>query len=117
MSGISDRPLLRASQILPWALCESDSNRLDVFNGILLISHLDAAFDAALISFDVEGRPMISKHLSIEAAAILDASLKNKAITLTERHQVYLGHHRSRFHAKAGSELYAPGGLGPLPPA
>jgi len=101
VTGISDRPLLRGSHILPWALCETDSQRLDVFNGILLISHLDAAFDAALVSFDVDGTPMISKHLSMEAAAILGASLKNQAIPLTERHQVYLGHHRSRFHGLA----------------
>jgi putative restriction endonuclease len=101
VTGISDRPLLRASHILPWALCETEDQRLDVFNGILLIAHLDAAFDAALVSFDVDGRPIISKRLSKEAACMLGVSLKKQAIPLTDRHQVYLRHHRSRFHALA----------------
>jgi hypothetical protein len=35
--------LLRASHIKPWADCASDAERLDVFNGILLAPHLDAA--------------------------------------------------------------------------
>src|ERR1700730_2948398 len=29
----------------PWAMCDSDEQRLDVFNGILLTAHVDAAFD------------------------------------------------------------------------
>lgn len=37
--------LLRASHIKPWADCSTDTERLDVFNGLLLAAHLDAAFD------------------------------------------------------------------------
>jgi putative restriction endonuclease len=35
--------LLRASHIRPWAECDDDEQRLDVFNGLLLISALNAA--------------------------------------------------------------------------
>jgi putative restriction endonuclease len=49
ISGIGDRALLRASHTKPWADCETDEERLDVYNGFLLAAHLDAAFDAALI--------------------------------------------------------------------
>ena len=52
ISGISDRALLRASHAKPWAECETDEERLDVYNGFLLAAHLDAAFDAALMTFD-----------------------------------------------------------------
>jgi hypothetical protein len=58
VTGVSDRALLRASHILPWSQCESNDQRLDVFNGILLVAHLDAAFDALLLSFDENGRPL-----------------------------------------------------------
>jgi hypothetical protein len=36
LTGISDAALLRASHIIPWAECESDAERLDVHNGLLL---------------------------------------------------------------------------------
>jgi predicted restriction endonuclease len=104
VTGVSDRALLRASHILPWSKCERDDQRLDVFNGILLVAHLDAAFDAALLSFDENGIPCLSKILSKEAASLLVHSLKCcQAIALTDRHQTYLQHHRLRFRAIAGS--------------
>ncbi len=56
LTGIGDRAMLRASHIRPWAECASDAERLDVFNGVLLAAHLDAAFDRHLISFTTEGR-------------------------------------------------------------
>ncbi len=52
VTGIADRPLLRASRTKPWALCATDEERFDVDNGFLL----DAAFDAALITFNEGGR-------------------------------------------------------------
>ena len=48
LTGISDRPLLRASHTVPWSECESDAERLDVHNGLLLSALWDAAFDRAL---------------------------------------------------------------------
>ena len=47
LTGISDRPLLRASHTIPWSECESDAERLDVHNGLLLSALWDAAFDRA----------------------------------------------------------------------
>src|ERR1019366_1887524 len=45
-TGLAVTELLRASHIKPWAKCDSDAERLDVFNGLLLAPHLDAVFDA-----------------------------------------------------------------------
>jgi putative restriction endonuclease len=56
--------LLRASHIKPWARCETDAERLDVYNGLLLAAHLDAAFDVGLISFSDEGAILISAHFT-----------------------------------------------------
>jgi hypothetical protein len=73
-----DRPLLRASHILGWSVCESDEQRLDVYNGILLCAHLDAAFDAALMSFDKNGGPLFSQRLSQEARHLLVESVGDR---------------------------------------
>ena len=46
ITGLDVPDLLRASHIKPWADCDTDAERLDVFNGLLLAPHLDAAFDS-----------------------------------------------------------------------
>lgn len=55
--------LLVASHIIPWSECESDSERLNVHNGILLVATLDAAFDCGLITFMDCGKIQISRNL------------------------------------------------------
>jgi putative restriction endonuclease len=99
VTGVADRALLRASHIVPWAECVSDDERLDVFNGILLVADLDAAFDAALISFNEQGAPLLSARLSADGQAMLIGKLSDVTIRLNERHQVYLNKHRARFEA------------------
>ena len=64
VTGITIPELLRASHAKPWAKCESDAERLDVFNGFLLAPHLYALFDAGLMSFDDEGLCLFSTRLS-----------------------------------------------------
>lgn len=71
LTGISDAPLLRASHIIPWADCESDAERLDVHNGLLLSALWDAAFDRALVTFNEDGEPEFSPALSDQARAEL----------------------------------------------
>src|SRR5207245_1962396 len=98
-TGIGDRALLRASHIVPWAECATDSERLDVCNGILLVADLDAAFDATLITFDDQGEPHFSAKLTAEAHSMLTAKLEGVSIRLAPRHQAYLEKHRARFRA------------------
>lgn len=64
VTGVSEPRLLRASHIKPWAQCETDGERLDVYNGLLLAAHLDAAFDAGLIAFKESGEILISDNLT-----------------------------------------------------
>ena len=66
VTGVQNPTLLRASHIVPWAICESDEERLNVHNGLLLVATLDAAFDAGLISFDDIGLILISGKVSGE---------------------------------------------------
>src|ERR1700729_766822 len=62
VTGVAEPRLLRASHIKPWTKCEADAERLDVYNGLLLAAHLDAAFDAGLISFTNHGGVVFSSH-------------------------------------------------------
>lgn len=39
-----------ARDINPWANCDTDAERLDIFNDLILTPHLDAAFDSCFIT-------------------------------------------------------------------
>lgn len=54
--------LLKASHIKPWS-CSNNEERLDEYNGLLLVPNLDSAFDAGIISFDPKGKILISSSM------------------------------------------------------
>lgn len=95
VTGAGCVPLLRASHIKPWR-DSTNEERLDPFNGLLLAPNLDAAFDAGYITFDENGRIVLSAALSGQAAYQLhiNAKLKISQKLLTAAHQEYLAHHR-----------------------
>lgn len=92
LTGITDPALLRASHIIPWKDCETDTERLDVHNGLLLSALWDAAFDRGLVTFDDEGSPLFSPSLSETARAALQWQ---SPIQLTGKHRARLAWHRS----------------------
>ena len=63
----SRKDFLGVTDIVPWSECKSDAHRLDVHNGLLLSALWDAGFDAGLISFDDDGRPLCSLALTPSA--------------------------------------------------
>jgi hypothetical protein len=87
VTGIREPRLLRASHIMPWAKCDTDAERLDVYNGLLLAAHLDAAFDAGLISFTEDGAILLSRRF---AQTDRDALGIHDRLALT---RVGVGHH------------------------
>jgi hypothetical protein len=87
VSGLDVPELLRASHIKPWAECETDGERLDVFNGLLLAPHLDALFDDGWITFTDAGELLVSEVLtSARSVVALEASAK--VVGLTESHML-----------------------------
>ncbi|HEY3452544.1 MAG TPA: HNH endonuclease signature motif containing protein [Myxococcales bacterium] len=56
VTGLAVPELLRASHIKPWADCETDAERLDVYNGLLLAPHPHAAFDRGSSCLRMTGR-------------------------------------------------------------
>ncbi len=98
ITGLAVPELLRASHIKPWADCESDAERLDVFNGILLAPQLDAAFDRGFITLASDGTLLISNILDNDARRLLSLDLPHRISAITKGHQTYLVWHRSKVY-------------------
>lgn len=96
ITGLAVPELLRASHIKPWAACETDAERLDVFNGLLLAAHLDAAFDAGFVTVAEDGRVAVSGVLRGMPGAILGLAAPLRVERLTGMHRTYLEWHRER---------------------
>lgn len=102
ITGLAVPALLRASHIRPWACCEADEQRLDVFNGLLLAAHWDAAFDAGLMTFDGAGQLWPSPQLPADALQLL-AGAKACAeirITFQPQHAPFMQWHREHVFLK-----------------
>lgn len=100
VTGLAVVDLLRASHIKPWARCESDAERLDVFNGLLLAPHLDAVFDGGFITVADDGAIVVSDALDADARALLGLDRPLRTRGLADGHRGYLPWHRERvFHA------------------
>ena len=93
LTGITDSALLRASHMKPWADCESDAERLDPYNGLLLSALWDAAFDEGLVTFDDAGRAHMVSELSDAAREALG---EPPLLSLTDQHHSYLAWHRDK---------------------
>lgn len=95
VTGLAVPGLLRASHIRPWSRCETDEQRLDVFNGLLLAPHLDALFDGGWISFSDSGIVMVSPSLGAEAREAMGVSMNWAVDGLLPSHGRYLEYHRT----------------------
>ena len=94
VTGIAEPRLLRASHIRPWAKCETDAERLDVYNGLLLAAHLDAAFDTGLITFADDGQIIFSPRFRDEDRATFGLSENMRLLRVAPNHLPRLAWHR-----------------------
>jgi predicted restriction endonuclease len=89
-----NKSFLIASHIKPWAQSDN-TERLDPYNGLLLLANIDKAFDLGYVSFNEKGRILISDYLEDYTTLGLD---KDMSVLLSSKHQDYLAYHReSRF--------------------
>lgn len=90
ITGFSDERFLIASHIKPWKLSDDDE-KIDKYNGILLLPTFDKLFDLGFISFSDEGKILISPNL-------VDAELlgvnEKIVIQIKPEHNKYLQYHR-----------------------
>lgn len=99
LTGLAVPELLRASHAKPWRVA-TDEQRLDVYNGLLLTAHLDAAFDIGLISFTVNGELRISPRLSAAELSVLGLNCPWASIKLRPQHAPYLEYHYDKVFVK-----------------
>lgn len=104
ITGLAVPELLRASHIKPWADCATDAERLDVYNGILLAPHLDAAFDRGFITLGDDGAIVISDVLDAAARAALGLDQPLRVRGMADGHRSYLPWHRERVFKSATCE-------------
>lgn len=93
-------PVLRASHIKPWRVA-SNAERLDSFNGLLLVANIDVLFDRFLISFSDAGAILIGPEISREDLLALGCDPDHR-IAVSSRHFPYLAWHRAKFHERGG---------------
>lgn len=90
ITGFSDERFLIASHIKPWKLSDDDE-KVDKYNGILLLPTFDKLFDLGFISFSDEGKILISPNLV--DAELLGVNGKI-VIQIKAEHNKYLQYHR-----------------------
>ncbi|MBU1299349.1 MAG: HNH endonuclease [Proteobacteria bacterium] len=91
VTGYKDCSLLVASHIKPWR-ASANSERLNYFNGLLLLPNLDRAFDSGLITFGESGTIILSPLL--EYPDLLGVS-EDMKVFLDDRHQPFMHFHRN----------------------
>ena len=96
VTGVTDKRLLRASHIKPWRLCNNNHERLDGNNGFLLTPNIDLLFDQGYISFDDDGRLLVSTKIAKDQLAALNLPVEDKFMVgmFNDEQRMYLEFHR-----------------------
>ncbi|CAM3760485.1 hypothetical protein VA7868_03135 [Vibrio aerogenes CECT 7868] len=90
VTGYRNTQMLVASHIKPWRKSTPDE-KLDKYNGLLLLANLDKAFDRGFITFDLHGKIMIAGCLASPQVLGIHEEM---SVALLPEHQKYLGFHR-----------------------
>ena len=102
VTGTMDPDHLRASHIKAWAKCDTNDDRLDANNGLMLAPHIDHLFDKAYISFEDDGTLIVLQDPAVEILlkewAIDKATLAPRPFNA--RQQTFLAVHRQRLHER-----------------
>ena len=99
VTNYSSKEVLIASHILPWKK-SSNEERLDVNNGILLSPVYDALFDTHLISFENNGKIILSDALRKTNYSELGITGKELIKDMSIENHPYLERHRSELLIK-----------------
>jgi hypothetical protein len=94
VTGVTDRAHLRAGHIKPWR-DSSNAERLDGNNGLLLAPHIDHLFDRGFISFEADGRLLVSPRLESGLLAAWGVTPAKPVGAFSTEQEHYLRYHRS----------------------
>ncbi len=93
ITGCDFMDILVASHIKPWCVADN-TERLDCFNGLLLLPNIDKLFDKGYISFDSNGKILFSTCFSKDDRKALGLDNSIHLLKLTEKHDAFLSYHR-----------------------
>jgi hypothetical protein len=91
VTGFKDINLLVASHIKLWRT-SNNFERLDTFNGLLLVPNLDKTFDAGLITFESEGHIKLSPLLTEPEKLGITLEM---CVPLAPQHEPFMTFHRT----------------------
>ncbi len=92
VTGFKNTSILKASHIKPWSKSNA-KEKLDPFNGLLLIPNLDCLFDSGVISFDQQGKIVLSSALQLTEYETLGVTSDMRIRKLNDAHLPYLKYH------------------------
>jgi predicted restriction endonuclease len=90
ISKFDDTRFLIASHIKPWKKSDN-KEKIDKYNGLLLLPTYDKLFDLGFISFDDNGKILISKFLNNADKLGIDSNI---VINIKNENKKYLKYHR-----------------------
>lgn len=96
VTGCTSVEILRASHLKPWHKSDNQE-RLDQYNGLLLVPNLDLALDRALIAFTDAGEILISAKLSRADRKALNLHSRMRLRRVHANHKQFLMYHRDWF--------------------
>jgi putative restriction endonuclease len=91
--------LLRASHIKPWRSSDN-RERLDKYNGLLLLPQYDHLFDRGYITFSDDGDLICSPAIKVLPPERLGISFTTKLRKVQDAHLPYLNYHRNSVFAR-----------------
>lgn len=94
LTGCELTEILLSSHIKPYRDCDTNREAYDVHNGFLFSPNVDRLFDYGYISFDDEGKIMISEKISKEDLEVLGLNAEMKLTKIEPKHREYLAYHR-----------------------
>lgn len=92
ISNCTEIDLLVASHIKPWKY-STNAERLDVYNGLLLLPNYDKLFDRGYLTFTPEGKVLYSQRLSPLSLKILGLTEDLCLRRIEKTHKPYLEYH------------------------
>jgi hypothetical protein len=93
VTGLYNITLLRASHIKPWKI-STNSERLNPYNGLLLIPNYDLLLDKGLITFKDDGYMLISSRIDSFGRRVLRVDENLKLRRLFTESDEFLEYHR-----------------------
>ena len=93
VTGFNKLDILIASHIVPWS-DSTDNERLDVHNGLLLSPNYDALFDRHLISFENNGKIILSDAIDNNAYKRIGVTGIERINNISHNNHQYLDRHR-----------------------